>query len=183
MTSPTKRWPPLIIAERVPRLVKWRDAALTLIMWGAFAVVVRIEVAPVLSALQALGLGDFGIRHNWPLYFEKLTPFLLVAIFLAGLHVLFGLRTAWRLSRALPLPQPAPLGTVDQARRACLDEGALLAAREKRIVVVHVSEHGFRVEPKGAGTVVESEDDTSQSDGIGHGPAPGVTPAGVHRAR
>jgi poly-beta-1,6-N-acetyl-D-glucosamine biosynthesis protein PgaD len=167
MTSPTKPWPPLIVAERVPRLVKWRDALLTLTMWGAFAVVVRIELAPLPSVLQALGLGDFGVRRDWPLYFEKLTPFLLVAIFLVGLLVLFGLRTAWRLSHSLPLPQPAPLGIVDQARRAGLDEAALLAARENRIVVVYMNERGFRIEPKGTAIPGEGERERSRSDGTG----------------
>jgi poly-beta-1,6-N-acetyl-D-glucosamine biosynthesis protein PgaD len=152
-------------------------------MWGMFGVLLEAEFAPILSALKRLGYTDFEVEVDWLLYLERLTPFLLIAAVLAGSLVLFGLQTVWRLSRSLPLPQPASLDGADQARRAGLDETTLLVAREKRVVVVHVNEHGFRIEAKEVGTLVERQSDTSQSDDSGRRAAPDVSPAGVRTVR
>ena len=43
MSSANQPWPPLIVAKHVPRLVKWRDTLLTVMMWGFFAVLLDIE--------------------------------------------------------------------------------------------------------------------------------------------
>ena len=76
------------------------------------------------------------------MFFDRLMPFLLIAAMLAGFLVIFSLRTLRRRSRALLLPQPAPLETADQARRAGLDEAELIAARDQRIVIVHIDANG-----------------------------------------
>ena len=147
--SGDKPWPPLIVAEHIPRLVKWRDALLTVLAWAAFAFLLERELTPIFAALQALAFGDVGIKVDWLAYLERLTPFLLVAAALAGLLVGFSLSTLRRRSRSLLLPQPAALPAADQARRAHLDEGALLAARDQRIVVVHSDDIGLRIEVRG----------------------------------
>jgi poly-beta-1,6-N-acetyl-D-glucosamine biosynthesis protein PgaD len=165
MTDANKSWPPLIVAERVPRSVKWRDTLLTLIMWGMFAVLLEAEFAPVLRTLKKLGFTDFDVDIDWLLYLERLTPFLLMAAVLAGLLVLFSLQTIWRGSRSLLLPQPTPLDAAEQARRAGLDEAALLAAREKPVVVVHVNGSGFRIEPKERGSTSVAVSRGSAADG------------------
>ena len=123
--------------------MKWRDVLLTLMMWGFFAVLLDTEFELFLGDfLEQLGLGPFDTNTNWPVFFDRLMPFLLTAAILAGLLVIFSLRTLRRRSRALLLPQPAPLETADQARRAGLDEAALIVARDQRIVIVHIDADG-----------------------------------------
>jgi poly-beta-1,6-N-acetyl-D-glucosamine biosynthesis protein PgaD len=146
--SSNRSWPPLIIAEHIPRAVRWRDALLTALAWAAFAYLLEKELAPIFGGLQALGLGKYGVKVDWLTYLERLTPFLLVAGVLAGLLVGFSLGTLRRRSRSLLLPQPAALEAADEARRAGLDEAALVAAREQRIVIVHIGDSGLRIEAK-----------------------------------
>jgi len=147
--SGDRPWPPLIVAEHMPRSVRWRDALLTVVAWGAFAFLLEKELALVFGGLQALGVGDFGVKVDWLAYLERLTPFLLVAAALAGLLVGFSLSTLRRRSRSLLLPQPAALEAADQARRSGLDEAALIAARDQRIVIVHIDDSGLRIEVRG----------------------------------
>jgi hypothetical protein len=143
MNSSNRPWPPLIVAERVPHWVKWRDALVTLLMWGSVAILVDAEFELFFGDfLEWLGLGDFGSDADWLVYFELLMPFLLTAALLAGALVIFSLRTLRRRSRALLLPQPAALENADQARRDGIDEAALIAARDRRIVIVHIDVDG-----------------------------------------
>jgi poly-beta-1,6-N-acetyl-D-glucosamine biosynthesis protein PgaD len=147
--SGDRPWPPLIVAEHIPRSVRWRDALLTGLAWGAFAFLLEKELAPVFGGLQALGLGDYGVKVDWLAYLERLAPFLLVASGLAVLLVGFSVRTQRRRSRSLLLPQPAALERIDEARRVGLDEAALVAARDQPIVIVHIDDAGLRIEVKG----------------------------------
>jgi poly-beta-1,6-N-acetyl-D-glucosamine biosynthesis protein PgaD len=135
MSSSNKPWPPLIVAKHVPRSVKWRDTLLTLMMWGFFAALLDIELRKTI----------------WSVFIDRLMPFFLVAVILVGSLIIFSLRTLRRRSRALLLPQPAPLETADQAHRASLDEAELSAARDQRIVIVHIDSNGrHRIEvPRG----------------------------------
>jgi poly-beta-1,6-N-acetyl-D-glucosamine biosynthesis protein PgaD len=151
MSSSNSPWPPLIVARHVPRLVKWRDTLLTLMMWGFFAVLLDIEFELFLGHHLQLGLGPFDTNAKWSVFFDRLIPFLLTAAILAGLLIIFSLRTLRRRSRALLLPQPAPLETADQAHRAGLDEAELIVARDQRIVIVHIDTNGrHRIEaPRG----------------------------------
>jgi hypothetical protein len=123
--------------------VKWRDILLTLMMWVFFAVLLDTEFELFLGDyLERLGLGPFDTNANWPVFFDRLMPFLLTAAILAGLLIIFSLRTLRRRSRALLLPQPAPLETADQAHNAGLDEAELIVARDQRIVIVHIDTNG-----------------------------------------
>jgi hypothetical protein len=153
MTSSSRPWPPLIVAEHVPRLVKWRDVLLTLLMWGLFAVLLATEFELFFGDyLEHLGFsGPFNTNAKWPEFFERLLPFMLTAAGLAVWLVMFSLRTLRDRHRALALPQPAPLAAADEARRAGLDLAELIAARERRIVIVHIAADGrHRIEaPRG----------------------------------
>ena len=141
MNSSDKPWPPLIVAGHVPRLVKWRDLLLTSILWVCFALLLGIEFELFVGG--SLGLLDI----DWPLFYERLKPFFLTAAVLAGLLVISGLLTLRRRKRSLLLPQPAPLEAADQARRAGLDEAALIAARDRAIVIVHIdADNRHRIE-------------------------------------
>jgi hypothetical protein len=112
-------------------------------MWGFFAVLLDTELELFLGDyLEQLGFGPFDTNANWAVFFDRLMPYLLTAAMLAGLLVIFGLRTLRRRSRTLHLPQPAPLETADQAHRAGLDEAELIVARDQRIVVVHFDTDG-----------------------------------------
>jgi poly-beta-1,6-N-acetyl-D-glucosamine biosynthesis protein PgaD len=152
MSGVARPWPPLIVAANVPRAVRWRDLLLTLAAWVAFAYLLDHEFALSLHALKLLGLGGAEVDTNWRLYLERLAPFLLVAAALAVALVVFSLRTLRRRSRTLRMSPPSPLTTVQQARVAGLDEAALVAARDQRIVVVRQVEHGLSIEAKAAGT-------------------------------
>ncbi len=136
MNNSLRSWPPLIVAERVPRSIKWRDAVLTLCVWGLFAALFAIELG-----LFVVDLGNAS-PANGPTHLELLAPFLTTAAILAGLLVVFSFATLQSRRRGLSLPEPAPLQTADQARRAGVDEAALISAREQRIVIVHVDAAG-----------------------------------------
>ena len=142
MSSANQPWPPLIVAKHVPRLVKWRDTLLTLMMWGFFAVLLDIEFELFLGHYLQPGLSRFDPDAKWPMFFDRLMPFLLTAAILAGLLIIFTVRTFRRHSRALLLPKPAPLETADQAHGAGLDEAELIVARDQRIVIVHIDADG-----------------------------------------
>jgi hypothetical protein len=141
MNSSDKPWPPLIVAGHVPRLVKWRDLLLTSILWVCFALLLGIEFELFVGG--SLGLLDI----DWPLFYERFE-----AVFpdRGGTR-----RTACHLRpahvaapRALTAAsQPAPLEAADQARRAGLDEAALIAARDRAIVIVHIdADNRHRIE-------------------------------------
>jgi Flp pilus assembly protein protease CpaA len=121
--------------------VKWRDLLLTSMLWVCFALLLGIEFELFVGG--SLGFLDI----DWPLFYERLKPFFLTASVLAGLLVISGLLTLRRRKRALLLPQPAPLEAADQARRAGLDEAALIAARDRGIIIVHIdADNRHRIE-------------------------------------
>lgn len=142
MSSSNRPWPPLIVATHVPRLVKWRDTLLTLMIWGGFAVLLDVEFELFLHHFLQPGLGRFDTGAKWSVFFDRLMPFLLTAAMLAGLLVIFSVRTLRRRSRSLLLPKPPPLEAADQAHHAGLDEAELMVARDQRIVTVHIDTDG-----------------------------------------
>ena len=151
MTGPDRPWPPLVVAENVPRLVRWRDLGLTIAIWVIFAIMLASETQLFIGRLEMrLGLTpDFSTDPNWPEFFDRLWPFIVTAFVLIAVLFVASLQTQWRRVRALATPPPPPLGIADQARRAGMDESALAAARELRIVVVHIDADGrYRVEPR-----------------------------------
>ena len=150
--APPKVWPPLIVASTKPTWVKVRDIALTLLMWVLFAIMLETEFELFFGHyLQRLGLGDFDSEGRWPEFFQALRPFVQVALVLVSLLLVAGLLTLRRVARGRRLPQPAPLTAGDEARRVGMDEAGLIAARELRIVVVHIEPDGkHRIEPRQA---------------------------------
>jgi poly-beta-1,6-N-acetyl-D-glucosamine biosynthesis protein PgaD len=143
-------WPPLVVAERLPRVVRWRDAVLTLLMWVFFALLLDIEFELLLGDYSArLGLGGDDADPNWPEYFARLLPFLLLAASLVAVLLVFSVRTLRRRRRSLLLPEPSPLKAADEARRAAIPETTLAAAREQRVVTVHIDAGGaYRIETR-----------------------------------
>jgi poly-beta-1,6-N-acetyl-D-glucosamine biosynthesis protein PgaD len=143
-------WPPLIVASTKPTFVKVRDIALTLLMWLLFAILLETEFEMFFGHyLQRLGLGDFDSEGRWLEFFQALRPFIQVALVLVSLLLVAGLLTLRRVARGRKLPQPAPLTAGDEARRVGMDEAELIAARELRVVVVHIDADGkYRVEPR-----------------------------------
>jgi len=143
MNSPTRPWPPLIVAEHVPPLVRWRDFLLTLILWGIFWLLLEKQFELFLSDfLRLLGIPRVKTTPDWRLFFQLLLPYWLIAAALGGELAMFSLDTLRRRRRALLDQQPQPLGAADQARRTGLDESTLVAAREQRIVIVHMDADG-----------------------------------------
>jgi len=148
-------WPPLIIASTKPTWVKVRDVALTLLMWVLFAIMLWTEMEMVFGRNMArLGLSDFDGEWRWQEHFRALRPFLEVDLVLVSLLLVASLLSARRVARGRRLPQPAPLGAADEARRVGLEEADLVAARDLRIVVVHIDEDGrHRFKPYGTTTI------------------------------
>ena len=98
-----------------------------------------------------LGIGFGLIRGifdiDWRLLYERLEPFFLIAALLIGMLIARSLHTMRRRRRSLLLPQPAPLEAADQARRAGLEEAALIAARDQPVVIVHIgADNRHRIE-------------------------------------
>jgi hypothetical protein len=152
MTGADRPWPPLIIADRVPRFIRWRDFLLTLLMWVLFAILLEKEFELFFGLhLERLGLGDFDTEANWPIFFGRLTPFLATAGLLISLLVVASMLTLQRRQRALSLPVPIPLGQAEQCRRAGIDEPTLTSVRDLPIVIVHIDADGkHRFEAKEA---------------------------------
>jgi poly-beta-1,6-N-acetyl-D-glucosamine biosynthesis protein PgaD len=148
MTDAVRPWPPLIVADNIPRAVRWRDTLLTLLAWVAFAVFLDVEFKLSLASLRALETGRAHLMPDVLPDLQRLTPFFMAGAALAAVLFVRSARTLYRRSRALSLPQPAPLAVADEARAAGLPEADLLAAREQRIVVVHDDEGGLRIEAK-----------------------------------
>src|SRR5262249_46377186 len=60
MSDAAKPWPPLIVAKHTPRWVRWRDFALTLMMWILFAIMLETEFELFAGGhLERWGFGDF----------------------------------------------------------------------------------------------------------------------------
>jgi hypothetical protein len=133
--------------------VKWRDVVLTVLAWAAFVLLLDAEFKLFLGDYIALLFSrPVDSESYWPMFIAGLMPFLLTAVALGAILVVFGLRTVLRRRRALLLPQPVPLDVSDEARRAGLDEATLIAARAERIVIVHFDADGsHRIEAAGGG--------------------------------
>jgi poly-beta-1,6-N-acetyl-D-glucosamine biosynthesis protein PgaD len=141
--GPPKDWPPLIVAATKPTWVTVRDVALTVLMWVLFAIMLETEFVLFFGHhLQRWGFGEFDTDGRWREFFDALRPYLRIAIALVALLIAAAFFTLRRISRARRLPAPEPLAIGDEARRVGMDEAELLAARELRIVVVHIDADG-----------------------------------------
>jgi poly-beta-1,6-N-acetyl-D-glucosamine biosynthesis protein PgaD len=140
---PPKDWPPLIVAGTKPRWVMVRDIALTVLMWVLFAIMLETEFELFFGRyLVRLGFGEFDVQANWGEFFEALRPFLRIAYVLIALLIVASFLTLRRIARTRRLPEPPPLPIADEARRVGMDEAELLAARELRVVVIHIDAAG-----------------------------------------
>ena len=140
---PHESWPPLIVAAATPTWITWRDILLTVLMWVFFAIMLETEFELFIGRyLERLGFGDFQDDAHWSEFFERLRPFIRTTAVLVGALLVAGLLTLRRRKLALLLPQPAALELVADARRAGVDETALLAARDFPIAVVHFEANG-----------------------------------------
>ena len=148
MTGDERPWPPLIHAHNIPLAVRWRDALLTLFAWVAFAVFLDVEFKLSLAALKTIETGRPHLAMDMLPDLARLAPFFLVGAVLAVVLFIRSVRTLIGRSQALRQPQPAPLEAAAEARAAGLTEADLLAARDRRIVVVHEAGGSVRVEDK-----------------------------------
>jgi poly-beta-1,6-N-acetyl-D-glucosamine biosynthesis protein PgaD len=138
-----KDWPPLIVASTKPRWVTVRDIVLTVLMWVLFAIMLETEFELFFGHyLQRLGFGEFDTDARWVEFFEALRPYLRIVIVLVALLIVAAFFTLRRVARAHLLPAPEPLAIGEEARRVGMEEAELLAARELRIVVVHIDANG-----------------------------------------
>ena len=136
-------WPPLIVATQEPRWIRWRDSLLTLAMWILFALMLNAEFELAFGHyFERWGLGDFDTDPNWPEYVERLRPFARVGIVLIATLAVASIATLLRRRRTLLLSPPPPLDIGDEARRVGMTEADLAAAREQRLVVVHIDNDG-----------------------------------------
>ena len=143
MTAANRPWPPLIVADHVPRLIRARDFLLTLLAWIACAILLEKEFQLLIGGhLEWLGLAYFETEANWPIFFERLTPFLLMTLLLIALLVVASMLTLRRRRRGLLLPTPAPLGLAEECRRAGIDERTLISVRGSNIVIAHIDADG-----------------------------------------
>jgi hypothetical protein len=145
-----KAWPPLIVASSKPSLIKVRDVVLTVAMWLLFAILLETEFEMFFGRnLARLGLSDFDSDWRWLEFSHALRPFVEVALVLVTLLLVAGMFTLRRVARGRLLPQPAPLTVGEEARRVGMAEAELIAARELRVVVVHIDPGGtHRIEPR-----------------------------------
>ena len=146
MTGAERAWPPLIHAHNIPRAVRWRDALLTLFAWVAFAIFLDIEFKLSLGALKTIETGRPHLAVDMLPDLARLAPFFVVGAVLAIVLFVRSVLTLIGRSQALRLPQPAPLEAAVEARAAGLTEADLLAARARRIVVVHEAGGSLRIE-------------------------------------
>lgn len=147
---PYDSWPPLIVAADTPRLIRWRDFGLTLLMWLLFAIMLETEFELFFGRyLEHLGWGDFDTNPHWERFFQRLRPFITIIVVLLTILFVAALATIQRRRRSLLLDPPPALAAEEEARRGRIDVAALLAARELANVVVHVTDNReHRIEPR-----------------------------------
>jgi poly-beta-1,6-N-acetyl-D-glucosamine biosynthesis protein PgaD len=137
MTDPFANWPPIIHSAKRSRLIFWRDAILTALMWGLMFVILYSELAFALSALEVLlGRSEAEIDAELDIFIRRMRPLLLL---IGGLVVMLAIATLvsrHRRTRALEAPQPQPLDDAERASIAGMDEAALTAAESMKRVVV-----------------------------------------------
>ena len=137
-----KPWPPVIQAA-LPAWMKWRDAVLTLIMWGLFGWLLQRQFRLVgRSVAGGTDLEEFA---------ALLAPYAGLAALLTAIVAVATMAAERRRRRSLVLRPPAPLALADEARGVGMDEEALAAARCLAIAVVHVEGGGrLRIEARRA---------------------------------
>jgi poly-beta-1,6-N-acetyl-D-glucosamine biosynthesis protein PgaD len=146
MKDPFADWPPIIRSAKRSRLILWRDALLTALMWFILFLILYTELAFVISALLVLlGRSDAVIDAELTLFFRRMRPLLLLIAGLVVMLVLATLVSMRRRNRALATPQPAPLSVAEVAAIAGMTPADLAAAQALKIAVVGREGTGLRV--------------------------------------
>jgi poly-beta-1,6-N-acetyl-D-glucosamine biosynthesis protein PgaD len=146
------RWPPIITDVTLPRYIVWRDRLLTFAAWVLLLVLVS-DLFRLVAArpLAMLGHPQSGPAEQWALWWERLRPFVVVILLMAGWLFLWGLISLRRVRIYRQMRPPTPLTLAEEAAHAGCTEAELLTWRELRIAVAHLDEAGKpRVVPKPA---------------------------------
>lgn len=148
MTDPFANWPPIIRSAHRSRLIFWRDAALTALMWGVMFLILYTELALALSALDVLlGRSDAVIDAELDVFFQRMQPLLVLIGALVSMLAVATILSRSRRKDALLAPQPLPLANAELAAIARLDESALVASWELKRAVVGRENNGLVVNP------------------------------------
>ena len=141
-------WPPLIVATKKPTSIWVRDALITVVMWAIFLVLLTTTFQWFDGTLaERIRFGDLGKDANWPEVVGRLKPYVLAACALLGSLCVAGLITIRRRRQALLLAAPRLLDLADDARRASMDEVALVGARALHSTVLRIDKEGaIRIE-------------------------------------
>jgi len=147
---PKADWPPLIVADREPRWLWWRDFIFTAAAWLLFGALVEKEFS-FLRALYREKVEHLPVtvHSHWGLFTSELRPdFVVIAVLLLFLGG-SGAITLRRRRRGFLMSPPAPLAPAAEAQRVGMAEGDLSVARGLRIAVLHVDSGGrVRVESR-----------------------------------
>ena len=114
-----KPWPPLIVAGHRARLIFWRDAVLTVLMWALFLWLLEEEIVHLAGPwLERWGFLDFEPRIDFATAVEWMRPYIRTSVILVVLLAVAGFLTLRRRRRDLALPAPPPLTIAEEAARA-----------------------------------------------------------------
>lgn len=146
-TSAAKDWPPLITTAVRPAWVIWRDRALTVLMWSMFGLLLQSEFQFLADRVYAFTDFEETPDPHWRYFWQLLWPFMRVSAWLIlGLFVA-GLLSLFRGRRARRLPQPPRLSLTDEADAKGLSDDALREARLRKIAIVHIGDDGrYRID-------------------------------------
>jgi hypothetical protein len=137
MTDPFANWPPIIRSAKRSRLIFWRDAVLTVLMWGMMFLILYTELAFTISALDVLlGRSEAQIDAELDIFMRRMRPLLQLIGALVLMLAIATLISRRRRTKALEAPQPQPLGDAERAAIAGMDEATLAAAEGMQRVVV-----------------------------------------------
>lgn len=137
MIDPFANWPPIIHSAKRSRLIFWRDAVLTALMWGLMFLILYSEFAFAISALEVLlGRSEAEIDAEFDIFLRRMQPLLLLIGALVVMLAIATLISRRRRTKALEAPQPQPLGDAERAAIAGMEEPTLAAAEGMKRVVV-----------------------------------------------
>lgn len=135
---PPVKWPPLIAASRVPRLVLARDAALTAAAWFGFGILCADAIILLEDHLRYGTTGAVrGRAPDWSAIWEALRGFVAVAAILVAWLIYWAVVRARRVRATGLEAQPPALPLAEHAAEYGLAESDLVGWRTLRIATVH----------------------------------------------
>jgi poly-beta-1,6-N-acetyl-D-glucosamine biosynthesis protein PgaD len=176
MTDKTRPpWPPIITDAREPRLVVWRDRLMTAGMWLLLLYLMRHGIHLVLDAITDLFGHDLGAPEvDWTMWWSRLQPYFIVAVFLGLWLVAWGFAALRRTRRDVGMPQPPELTLAEEAGRAGSPEADLLAWRKLPVAVVELDEEGHPSVRAASQSALGTATPGVAPGAIGHGGPGGV---------